>query len=190
MRSCAASAASAESERESARTGQALSCGAGAQVLGEGASNEEVYQRCGSPLVRYVFEKQGKASCFAYGQTGSGKTHTMMGNPQQPGLYFLAADEIFTIKEQQGHADMTVWVAFFEIYSGKLYDLLNDRRKLVPPPTISPTCPPTAPTRGSGAADVCTSLSPSSLPSPPPPNRASTDAGASGRWHARTRGIW
>ncbi|KAJ1482058.1 kinesin motor domain-containing protein, partial [Baffinella frigidus] len=77
------------------------------------------------------FIAQGKASCFAYGQTGSGKTHTMMGNPQQPGLYFLAADEIFNIKKEKGHEDMTVWVSFFEIYSGKLYDLLNDRRKLI-----------------------------------------------------------
>ena len=39
-----------------------------------------MYERCGSPLVRYVLERQGKATCFAYGQTGSGKTHTMMGN--------------------------------------------------------------------------------------------------------------
>ncbi|EKX47556.1 hypothetical protein GUITHDRAFT_69382 [Guillardia theta CCMP2712] len=101
------------------------------EVLSDNTANKEVYKRCGSPLVRYVFEKQGKASCFAYGQTGSGKTHTMMGNPEQPGLYFLAADEIFTLKKEKGYSDLTVWVSFFEIYGGKLYDLLNDRRKLV-----------------------------------------------------------
>mmetsp|Transcript_28333 Transcript_28333/g.64199 ORF Transcript_28333/g.64199 Transcript_28333/m.64199 type:complete len:610 (-) Transcript_28333:252-2081(-) len=101
------------------------------EVLSDNTVNKEVYKRCGSPLVRYVFEKQGKASCFAYGQTGSGKTHTMMGNPEQPGLYFLAADEIFTLKKEKGYSDLTVWVSFFEIYGGKLYDLLNDRRKLV-----------------------------------------------------------
>jgi hypothetical protein len=55
----------------------------------------------------------------------------MMGNPDQPGLYFLAADEIFRLKRERGYDDMTVWVSFFEIYGGKLYDLLNDRRKLV-----------------------------------------------------------
>ena len=101
------------------------------EVLDEDASNQQVYARCGSPLVRYVLERQGKATCFAYGQTGSGKTHTMMGNPEQPGLYFLAADEIFRIKRERGYEDLTVWVSFFEIYGGKLYDLLNDRRKLV-----------------------------------------------------------
>jgi hypothetical protein len=101
------------------------------EVLDETASNQQVYARCGSPLVRYVLERHGKATCFAYGQTGSGKTHTMMGNPDQPGLYFLAADEIFRLKRERGYDDMTVWVSFFEIYGGKLYDLLNDRRKLV-----------------------------------------------------------
>mmetsp|Transcript_29510 Transcript_29510/g.43245 ORF Transcript_29510/g.43245 Transcript_29510/m.43245 type:complete len:632 (+) Transcript_29510:33-1928(+) len=101
------------------------------EVLDEEANNQQVYERCGSPLVRYVLERQGKATCFAYGQTGSGKTHTMMGNPDQPGLYFLAADDIFRLKRERGYDEMTVWVSFFEIYGGKLYDLLNDRRKLV-----------------------------------------------------------
>ena len=32
---------------------------------------------------------------FAYGQTSSGKTHTMMGNPDQPGIIPLALSEIF-----------------------------------------------------------------------------------------------
>lgn len=102
------------------------------EVCWEDSANKEVYQRCGAPLVRYVFEKQGKASCFAYGQTGSGKTHTMMGHPNEPGLYFLAAEEIFhIIKSDRAYRDTEVWVSFFEIYGGKLYDLLNDRRKLV-----------------------------------------------------------
>jgi kinesin family protein 2/24 len=110
------------------------------EVLDESATNQQVYARCGSPLVRYVLEKHGKATCFAYGQTGSGKTllaslplllplplplplslsygqqhtgktHTMMGNPEQPGLYFLAADDIFRLKRERGYDDMTVWVS-------------------------------------------------------------------------------
>jgi centromeric protein E len=35
------------------------------------------------------------ATIFAYGQTSSGKTHTMMGNPDQPGIIPLALSEIF-----------------------------------------------------------------------------------------------
>ena len=50
---------------------------------------------------------------------------------RQPGLYFQAAAEVFKMKADRGYADMGVWVSFFEIYGGKLYDLLNDRRKLV-----------------------------------------------------------
>ena len=47
------------------------------EVLDETATNQQVYARCGSPLVRYVLEKHGKATCFAYGQTGSGKTPSL-----------------------------------------------------------------------------------------------------------------
>lgn len=50
---------------------------------------------------------KAKVTCFAYGQTGSGKTFTMMGDPGSenkengptPGLYLLAAQDIFTIIE-------------------------------------------------------------------------------------------
>ena len=50
---------------------------------------------------------------------------------RQPGLYFLAAADVFKLKGDRAYSDMGVWVSFFEIYGGKLYDLLNDRRKLV-----------------------------------------------------------
>jgi kinesin family protein 2/24 len=51
------------------------------------------------PLVDALFNK-AKVTCFAYGQTGSGKTYTMMGdsannNVETPGLYLLAAQDIF-----------------------------------------------------------------------------------------------
>ena len=35
------------------------------------------------------------ATVFAYGATGSGKTHTMVGNPQQPGIMVRALNDLF-----------------------------------------------------------------------------------------------
>jgi kinesin family protein 2/24 len=51
-------------------------------------------------LIDSAFEG-AKISCFAYGQTGSGKTFTMKGDMSKnvPGLYFLAAKEIFNYLE-------------------------------------------------------------------------------------------
>ena len=49
-------------------------------------------------MVFAAFEK-AKVTCFAFGQTGSGKTYTMMGEPGVPGLYMLAANEIFNLVE-------------------------------------------------------------------------------------------
>jgi kinesin family member 2/24 len=59
------------------------------------------------PLVDALFSK-AKVTCFAYGQTGSGKTYTMMGDSANiqtnsnatPGLYLLAAQDIFECLEQ------------------------------------------------------------------------------------------
>jgi len=91
-------------------------------------TNEEIYSISCQPLIGYIFQ-QGKATCFAYGQTGAGKTFTMMGNQQQPGQYMLAARDIFATLPQYPH--LSVWVSFYEIYGGKLYDLLNERKRLV-----------------------------------------------------------
>mmetsp|Transcript_4885 Transcript_4885/g.7440 ORF Transcript_4885/g.7440 Transcript_4885/m.7440 type:complete len:988 (+) Transcript_4885:188-3151(+) len=100
-------------------------------------TNESIYARAIRPLVNTAFDG-GKASCFAYGQTGSGKTFTMMGsNPSNPalarknaGLYVLAARDIFGMLHRRGSNradDMKVMVSCFEIYGGKLFDLLNER---------------------------------------------------------------
>lgn len=44
------------------------------------------------------------------------------------GLYLLAAFDIFQQIAQ--HDKLSVWISFYEIYCGKLYDLLNDRNVL------------------------------------------------------------
>ena len=70
----------------------------------------------------------GNATCFAYGQTGSGKTHTMLGKREDKGIYLLAAEDIFRGIRQK---EESVFVSFYEIYGRKIFDLLNDKNKLV-----------------------------------------------------------
>ncbi|XP_054889813.1 kinesin-like protein KIF2C isoform X1 [Poeciliopsis prolifica] len=103
----------------------------------ENSTNELVYKFTAKPLVQSIF--QGcMATCFAYGQTGSGKTHTMGGDftgKQQnsaKGIYALAAQDVFTNLNHRRFAnlDLCVYVSFFEIYNGKVYDLLNKKAKL------------------------------------------------------------
>ncbi|XP_040977300.1 kinesin-like protein KIF2A isoform X4 [Aquila chrysaetos chrysaetos] len=101
------------------------------------ASNEMVYRFMAQPLVETIFER-GMATCFAYGQTGSGKTHTMggdfLGRNQDcsKGIYTLAARDVFLMlkKPNYNKLELQVYATFFEIYSGKVFDLLNRKTKL------------------------------------------------------------
>ncbi|XP_024618691.1 kinesin-like protein KIF2C [Neophocaena asiaeorientalis asiaeorientalis] len=103
----------------------------------ETASNEVVYRFTARPLVQTIFEG-GKATCFAYGQTGSGKTHTMGGDlcgkaqNASKGIYAMASRDVFLLKNQPRYRNLglEVYVTFFEIYNGKLFDLLNKKAKL------------------------------------------------------------
>ncbi|XP_024386692.1 uncharacterized protein [Physcomitrium patens] len=94
-------------------------------VLDQQVSNDEVYRSTVEPIVPTIFNRT-KATCFAYGQTGSGKTYTM-----QP-LPLRACGDIMAIMQQPNYRNQgfQLWLSFFEIYGGKLYDLLNERRKL------------------------------------------------------------
>uniref|UniRef100_A0A0B6ZWP8 Kinesin-like protein n=1 Tax=Arion vulgaris TaxID=1028688 RepID=A0A0B6ZWP8_9EUPU len=103
----------------------------------EHATNDIVYRYTAQPLVECIFEG-GMATCFAYGQTGSGKTHTMGGDfsskGQQDcskGIYLLAAKDVFRLLNSKfKKLDLVVGASFFEIYSGKVFDLLNEKAKL------------------------------------------------------------
>ena len=59
----------------------------------------------------------------------------MMGPPsrndgQVLGMYALAANDIFTLMEDESMRDFSVFVSFYDIYCGKLYDLLNNRKEI------------------------------------------------------------
>ncbi|XP_071511409.1 uncharacterized protein [Diadema antillarum] len=101
------------------------------EVFHEACSNEEVYERTAKPLVSAIFNKCN-ATCFAYGQTGAGKTHTLLGgHGKVKGLYLLAAEDIFrAIRSSLEGAVLVVYISYFEIYCGQLYDLLNNRERL------------------------------------------------------------
>ncbi|KAK1315545.1 Diatom spindle kinesin 1 [Acorus calamus] len=94
-------------------------------VLDEYVSNDEVYRVTVEPIIPTIFQRT-KATCFAYGQTGSGKTFTM-----QP-LPLRACEDIVRLLHHPSYRSQKfrLWLSYFEIYGGKLYDLLSDRRKL------------------------------------------------------------
>ncbi|CAA7410116.1 unnamed protein product [Spirodela intermedia] len=93
-------------------------------VLDEDVSNDEVYRETVEPIVPIIFHRT-KATCFAYGQTGSGKTYTM-----QPLPLRASYDILKLMHHTYRNQGFQLFVSFFEIYGGKLFDLLNDRRKL------------------------------------------------------------
>ncbi|MGK3736174.1 MAG: kinesin family protein 2/24 [Bacillariaceae sp.] len=109
-------------------------------VFDESSTNIGIYERSLRNLVEPFFNGQW-ATVFAYGQTGSGKTYTMMGSnitgvnagtadESNLGLYYLAALDIFKMMEMPEHSHLKVHVSLFEIYSGKLFDLLNERKQI------------------------------------------------------------
>ncbi|KAM5291444.1 LOW QUALITY PROTEIN: kinesin-like protein KIF2C [Glossophaga mutica] len=127
-------------------------------TLNEIASNEVVYRFTDRPLVHTIF-KGGKATCFAYGQRGSEKTReylvmagrefahgaaggfkkTTMGGSlygksqnASKGIYAMASHDIFVLKNQPCYRNLglEVYVTFFEIYNGALFDLPNKNAKL------------------------------------------------------------
>jgi len=102
-------------------------------TFNETSTNELVYRYTAKPLVETIFN-QGMATCFAYGQTGSGKTHTMGGDfsGKTQGIYGLAANDVFKLLKSAKHRskDLVVSSSFFEIYGGKVFDLLNKKKKL------------------------------------------------------------
>ena len=62
--------------------------------------------------------QRGVVTLFAYGQTGSGKTFTISAATQD------AVASIFKLAP----AGVEFYMSFFEIYGGKVIDLLNNKK--------------------------------------------------------------
>lgn len=85
-------------------------------VFDDDASNNEVYEDAVEPLIPAVLTGC-RATVFAYGQTGSGKTYTMTPIPLQACMSLM----------QNISDGIDIWVSYYEIYGGKVFDLLNER---------------------------------------------------------------
>ena len=83
------------------------------------ATQEQVYGHAAADAVTDLLN--GINGCvFAYGQTGSGKTYTVNSTTQD------ACTELFNTAPPGTNFTMS----FFEIYGGKVSDLLNEKKKL------------------------------------------------------------
>jgi len=94
-------------------------------TFSENESTQEIYDYTVGPMIEMVLNK-GIVTCFAYGQTGSGKTYTMKG------IENLAINHLFEeCQNMYGEEhNLSFYISFFEIYGGRLYDLLNNKNKL------------------------------------------------------------
>ncbi|XP_044759987.1 kinesin-like protein KIF19 isoform X3 [Coccinella septempunctata] len=92
-------------------------------VFGEESTQEEVYNVTTSSLVKDILNGYN-ATVFAYGATGAGKTHTMVGNPDKPGIMVRALNDLFeAVKEKED--EFTVTMSYLELYNEQIRDLLN-----------------------------------------------------------------
>eukprot|EP00191_Tetraselmis_sp_GSL018_P001954 CAMPEP_0177611856 /NCGR_PEP_ID=MMETSP0419_2-20121207/20812_1 /TAXON_ID=582737 /ORGANISM="Tetraselmis sp., Strain GSL018" /LENGTH=804 /DNA_ID=CAMNT_0019107809 /DNA_START=226 /DNA_END=2636 /DNA_ORIENTATION=+ len=95
------------------------------RVFGPAASQDDVFLEI-SQLVQSALDGQ-KVCIFAYGQTGSGKTHTMLGEPENPGMIPRAMDKIFESSrglQAQGW-EFRMRASMMEIYNEEYRDLLG-----------------------------------------------------------------
>ncbi|XP_026171770.1 kinesin-like protein KIF22 isoform X2 [Mastacembelus armatus] len=101
---------------------------------GEQTTQQEVFLSSVKPILPHILNGQN-ASVFAYGPTGAGKTHTMLGNPQQPGVIPRAVREVFNLvkaKEEGEGWDYSIGMSYLEIYNEKVLDLLSPSSQDLP----------------------------------------------------------
>ncbi|KPI86599.1 putative OSM3-like kinesin [Leptomonas seymouri] len=99
-------------------------------VINNSFSQKDIFTQFIMPLTDSVLGGFN-ATVFAYGQSGSGKTHTMTGQMEdevQVGVIPRCVSHIFEsvkkMKEESPSTVVSMYVSFFELYNGKVRDLL------------------------------------------------------------------
>jgi len=119
-------------------------------VLKETATQDEVFQRVGIPIIENVLGGYN-STIFAYGQTGAGKTHTMIGNPDfskknaseegglAPRVFQYLFRKITEAEQRKRDKDgnpeelhFSVRCSVLEIYNENITDLLNPKETNLP----------------------------------------------------------
>eukprot|EP01043_Picozoa_sp_COSAG02_P008477 COSAG02_NODE_272_length_26345_cov_761.363179_4_plen_982_part_00 len=94
-------------------------------VFDEQATNAELYESVGAPLLRSALDGYN-ATLLAYGQTGAGKTHTIMGQGREdPGVVMRLVSQLFHAADKQGKH---IQFSMLEIYNERIRDLFSVRR--------------------------------------------------------------
>lgn len=104
---------------------------------GDKATQREIYTGSVYPILPHLLVGQN-ASVFAYGPTGAGKTHSMLGNPNQPGIIPRAVRDLLQMtRGASGKPEEETWsyaitMSYVEIYQEKVMDLLEPKNKDLP----------------------------------------------------------
>ncbi|EJS43836.1 kip3p [Saccharomyces arboricola H-6] len=95
------------------------------KLFDESSSQARIYKETTSPLLDSVLDGFN-STVFAYGATGCGKTYTVSGTPSEPGIIFLAMEELFNkITDLKDEKDFEISLSYLEIYNERIRDLLK-----------------------------------------------------------------
>ncbi|KAJ3370314.1 Kinesin-like protein kif9 [Allomyces arbusculus] len=90
------------------------------------ASQDAVYEECGTPIVRSLLDGYN-GTLLAYGQTGAGKTFTMTGateNYRHRGVIPRAISQVFKEIQARPQYAYMIRISYLEIYNENMIDLL------------------------------------------------------------------
>lgn len=95
------------------------------KLYDEEASQMDVYSGTTSALLDSVLDGFN-GTVFAYGATGCGKTYTVSGSPEEPGVIFLAMQDLFARMEAlKDTKKFEISLSYLEIYNETIRDLLQ-----------------------------------------------------------------
>ncbi|QLL33037.1 hypothetical protein HG536_0D05580 [Torulaspora globosa] len=95
------------------------------KLYDEDATQMDVYSGTTSALLDSVLDGFN-GTVFAYGATGCGKTYTVSGSPEEPGIIFLAMQDLFNrIEALKDTKKFEISLSYLEIYNEMIRDLLK-----------------------------------------------------------------